>query len=231
MRYNTELNMRKVSSITVLRVLLGLVCLSFSGCYSIVSLFRKDEPVDVAAMAKYWDGPRIGPGIALNIMVGAVSQQPISMGVLVDQNGDITLPHLLQQPVHCDGLSLDELKQKLVKEYSVFYRQPLVSVTFGAYDGHGVSPWGTVMVMGEVGNPGPVNMPSTMDLTITKVIQLAGNFKPYADKTAIVVTRCDKDGNRTRTKVDFRDIGQGGRVDLDIQLRAGDVVYVPETWY
>ena len=223
--------MRVVSTKTVISAFLTLLCLCTSGCYSIVSLFRKEEPVDVAAMAKYWDGPKVGPGIALNIMVGSASLQSNSMSVLVDQNGDITLPHLLQQPVHCDGLSLDELKQKLVKEYSVYYRQPLVSVTFGAYDGHGVSPWGTLMVMGEVGNPGPVNMPSTMDLTITKVIQLAGGFKPFADKTAIVVTRCDKEGNRTRTKIDFRDIGQGGRVDLDMQLRAGDVVYVPETWY
>ena len=32
------------------------------------------------------------------------------------------------------------------------------------YDGKGVSPWGTVTVLGEVAMPGPVNMPSTMDL-------------------------------------------------------------------
>ena len=223
--------MKILSSKTVVNAFLVLSCLCASGCYSIVSLFRAEEPVDVAAMAKYWDGPKIGPGIALNIMVGSASLQSNSMSVMVDQNGDITLPHLLQQPVHCDGLSLDELKQKLIKEYSVYYRQPLVSVTFGAYDGHGVSPWGTVMVMGEVANPGPVNMPSTMDLTITKVIQLAGGFKPFADKTAIKVTRCDKELNRTCTKIDFRDIGEGGRMDLDMKLRAGDVVYVPETWY
>lgn len=223
--------MRKVASKTVIIAFLACVCACASGCYSIVSLFRKEPPVDYDAMSRYWDGPKIAPGVALTIMVSSVSMQPAQMSVLVDQNGDIMLPHLLQQPVHCDGLSLDELKQKLVQEYSVYYRQPIVSVTFGAYDGHGVSPWGMVMVMGEVGNPGPVNMPSTMDLTITKVIQLAGGFKPYADKTAIKVTRCDKEGNRTRMKIDFRDIGQGGRVDLDMRLRAGDVVYVPETWY
>lgn len=223
--------MGKVSTNVILGMLLTLACVCVSGCYSVVSLFRSEEPVDIAAMAKYWDGPRIGPGIALNIMLSSSSMQPVQMKVLVDQNGDILLPHLLQQPVHCDGLSLDELKQKLVKEYSVYYRQPLVSVTFGEYDGRGVSPWGTVMVMGEVGVPGPVNMPSTMDLTVTKVIQLAGNLKPFADKTAIVVTRCDKEGRRTRTKIDLRDIGQGGRADLDMVLRAGDVVYVPETWY
>ena len=229
--------MEKVSSLNALGILcLSLACVCASGCYSISSgvkhLFVGEEPVDVAAMAKYWDGPRVSPGISLNIIISSASTSPVQMKALVDQNGDITLPHLLQQPVHCDGLSLDELKQKLVKEYSVYYRQPLVSVTFGEWDGRsGVSPWGTVMVMGEVGVPGPVNMPSTMDLTVTKVIQLAGNLKPFADKTAIVVTRCDKDGRRTRTKIDLRDIGQGGRADLDMALRAGDVVFVPETWY
>lgn len=201
------------------------------GCDTVHSILREDDPVDFAAMSRYWDGPRVGPGIALNVVVSSSAMQPVQMKVMVDQNGDITLPYLLQQPVHCDGLSLDELKQKLVKEYNVYILQPLVSVTFGEYDGRGVSPWGTVMVMGEVMVPGPVNMPSTMDLTVTKVIQLAGNLKPFADKTGIVVTRCDKEGRRTRTKIDLRDIGQGGRADLDMQLRAGDVVYVPETWY
>ena len=225
--------MEKVSSLNALGILyLSLACVCASGCYSISSFFAEEDPVDIAAMAKYWDGPRVSPGITLNVIISSSSTEPVQMKALVDQNGDITLPHLLQSPVHCDGLSLDELKQKLVKEYSVYYRQPLIAVTFGEWDGRsGVSPWGTVMVMGEVGVPGPVNMPSTMDLTVTKVIQLAGNLKPFADKTAIVVTRCDKDGRRTRTKIDLRDIGQGGRADLDMALRAGDVVYVPETWY
>ena len=227
----------RIFIITVLRTLpLAAAFVISAGCYSVSTgmrgLFVEEEPVDVAAMAKYWDGPRVSPGVSLNLVISTSSMQPVQMKLLVDQNGDITIPHLLQHPVHCDGLSLDELKQKLVKEYSEYYRQPLISVTFGEYDGRsGVSPWGTVMVMGEVGVPGPVNMPSTMDLTVTKVIQLAGNLKPFADKTAIVVTRCDKDGRRTRTKIDLRDIGQGGRADLDMALRAGDVVFVPETWY
>jgi protein involved in polysaccharide export with SLBB domain len=137
----------------------------------------------------------------------------------------------LQKPVACDGLTLEALKLKLVKQYSVYYRQPQVSVTFAPYDGKGVSPWGTVTVLGEVARPGPVNMPATMDLTVTKVLQEAGGLKPFADRTKIRVTRCDKDGNQTRMYVDINEIGQDGRVDKDLVLRAGDVVWVPETWY
>lgn len=201
------------------------------GCETLDGVFRDAENVDSKVVATWWDGPRIRPGIALIVQVGSVAAPPVSMECLVDQNGDITLQHLLQSPIACDGLTLEALKQKLVKAYSVYYRQPQVTVTFAPYDGRGVSPWGTVTVLGEVGNPGPVNMPATMDLTVTKVLQSAGGLKPFADRSGIIVTRCDKDGNQTRTRVDINEIGKDGRVDKDMSLRAGDVVWVPETWY
>ena len=187
--------------------------------------------VDSSVVATWWDGPRVRPGIVLLIQVGSASQPPTKMEVIVDQNGDITLPLLLQDPVACSGLSLEALKQKLVKAYLKYYRQPVVTVTFGPVADRGVSPWGTVTVLGEVSNPGPVNMPSTMDLTVTKALQMAGHCKPFADRSAIRVTRCDKDGRQSVTTVNLNEIGAGGRVDKDMLLRAGDVVWVPETWY
>ena len=188
--------------------------------------------VDSSVVATGWDGPRIRPGVNLVIQVGTVAAPPTVMNALVDQNGDITLPLLLQEPVACDGLTLEALKQKLVKAYSKYYRQPMITVTFGPFDARGgVSPWGTVTVLGEVSRPGPVNVPSTLDMTVTKVLQEAGGCKPFADKSAIVVSRCDKEGNLTKTKIDLNEIGKGGRIDKDMLLRAGDVVWVPETWY
>lgn len=211
--------------------LLAVFCILLCGCETFKDVFHEKENVDSDVVATWWDGPRIRAGVALVVQVGSVAAPPVTMSCLVDQNGEITLQHLLQAPVACDGLTLEALKQKLVKAYSVYYRQPQVTVTFAPYDGKGVSPWGTVTVLGEVGNPGPVNMPSTMDLTVTKVLQTAGGLKPFADRSGIIVTRCDKDGNQTRTRVDINEIGKDGRVDKDMTLRAGDVVWVPETWY
>jgi len=210
----------------------AIMCVAISGCRTIEKFFEPEDPIDATAVAKYWDGPRIGPGMVLEIQVGSATTAPKEMSVLVDQNGEITLPYLLQAPVACDGLGLEALKQNLVKEYSVYIRQPQVTVTFGRYDERsGVSPWGTVTVLGEVGNPGPVNMPATMDMTVTKVLQVAGGVKPFANKSRIIVTRCDKDGNQTRTRVNLHEIGEDGRFDKDMILKAGDVIYVPETWY
>ena len=180
-------------------------------------------------VATWWDRPRMRTGVALVVEVGAIGMSPNTMNVTVDQNGNITLPHLLEkQPIACVGLTLEALKQKLVRAYMKYYRQPMVMVTFAPYDGKGVSPWGSVTVLGEVGKPGPVNMPASMGLAITKVLKSAGGCKPSADKTRIRVTHCDKDGKQTRTYVNINEIGKkDGCVDKDMPLRPGDVVWVP----
>ena len=212
--------------------LMLLATVVISGCETFRDAFSPEERVDSSVVATWWDGPRVRPGIALVVQIGTAATPPVTMNCLVDQNGFITLPLLLQEPIACDGLTLESLKQKLVKAYSVYYRQPQITVTFAPFDGKsGVSPWGTVTVLGEVGNPGPVNMPATMDLTVTKVLQAAGGLKPFADKSNIRVTRSDKDGHQTRTTVNLNEIGKDGRIDKDMSLRAGDVVYVYETWY
>ena len=212
---------------------LCLACACICGCETVEGMFGGDgQKVDSSVIATWWDGPRVRPGVNLIIQVGTAAAPATVMNVEVDQNGDITLPLLLQEPVACDGLTLDALRQKLTKAYSKFYRQPTVTVTFGPFDARGgVSPWGTVTVLGEINHPGPVNMPSTMDMTVTKVLQEAGGCKPFADKSSIRVTRCERDGTQTRTTVDIKEIGKDGRVDKDMLLRAGDVVWVPETWY
>ena len=132
---------RKLSILGLLIVVLACV----SGCddlyRSAKRSFQDEEPIDSSVVATWWDGPRVRPGIALIIQVGTAAVAPTTMEVLVDQNGEITLPLLLQQSVPCDGLTLEALKQKLVKAYSVYYRQPQVTVTFAPFDGRtGVSP-------------------------------------------------------------------------------------------
>ena len=60
---------------------------------------------------------------------------------------------------------------------------------------------------------------------------LAGGMTAIADKRRVQVTRCDKDGKQTKTKVDLVEIGEEGRPDKDMLLKAGDVVWVPMSWY
>ena len=229
-------------------MLLLLACGCMCGCQTIKDYLDsfeeggsaqaggKEDPDDAANDGAVYDEgiPRLRPGVAVVVQVGATGQPPTVMQVQVDEKGEVTLQYLLQEPVLCNGLTLDAFKQKLIKCYQVYIKQPVVTVAFMAADNNNssyVSPYGTVTVLGEVAMPGPVNMPATMDLTVTKVLKLAGGLKPFADKKKIRVTSCDKDGNKKRTYINLEEIGREGLINKDIALRSGDVVWVPESWY
>lgn len=214
-------------------MVLVTVCIVAGGCKSLSSLLDGDrhEDVDPNVLATYFDGPKVRPGIALGITVTATGTQGgSSRQYFVDADGCISMDLIGQ--VKCDGLTLVGLQQKITAAYKKYYVDPHVTATFVYQSGGNmVSPWGSVTVLGEVGRPGPVDVPATMDLRLTRAIMLAGGANAIADKRRVLVTRCDKDGKQTKTRVDLIEIGEEGRPDKDMLLKAGDVVWVPMSWY
>jgi len=192
--------------------------------------FKGDE---MAEFEDWWEGgdPKIRAGLVLRIGITAAGT-PIVEEILreVNMNGDILMS--LVGSVKCVGLTIFELQKVLEEEYAKFYHDPQATVSFAYVPGGPYkSPWGTVLVMGAVGREGPVDMPSTRDLTVTRVLMLAGGVHPLGDKTKVRVSRRTKDKKLIRYKVNVKRIGETGRFDLDLPLRPGDVVWVPETWY
>ena len=222
--------MERLFSYAVMLVLGLGVC----GCSNLRALLPHDDAdkcVDADVLATYFDGPKVRPGVALAISVTAsgLSGQAAKQ-YFVDADGYIAMELVGQ--IKCDGLTLVGLQQKIAAAYKEYFLDPHVTATFIYQAGGGmVSPWGTVTVLGEVQKPGPVDVPSTMDLRVTRALQLAGGATGLADKANIRVTRCDKDGKQTKTTVDLIEIGKEGRPDKDMLLQAGDVVWVPMSWY
>lgn len=211
----------------------ALILCCIGGCMvlDVLEEQEKADNVDPDVLATYFDGPKVRPGVALAISVtatgtiGAASQQ-----YFVDAEGYITME--LVGRIKCDGLSLVALQEKVTAAYKEYFLEPHVTATFIYQPGANmVSPWGTVTVLGEVGRPGPVDVPATMDLRVTRALQLAGGANPIADKRRVLVTRCDKDGNQTKTRINLNEIGEDGRPDKDMLLKAGDVIWVPMSWY
>lgn len=213
-----------------LMAMLFVVC----GCVDLTSALLKGETrtdVDPNVLATYFDGPKVRPGVALGISVTATGTQgTASKQYFVDADGCISMELVGQ--IKCEGLTLVGLQQKITAAYKEYYVDPHVTATFIYQPGQNmVSPWGTVTVLGEVGHPGPVDVPATMDLRVTRALQLAGGCTALADKHRVQVTRCDKDGKQTKTRVDVIEIGEEGRPDKDMLLKAGDVIWVPMSWY
>jgi polysaccharide export outer membrane protein len=205
----------------------------FCGCETLLSALENqpEEDVDANVLATYFDGPKVRPGVALGISVTATGTQgDMAKQYFVDAEGYISME--LVGRIKCDGLSLVALQEKVTAAYKEYFIDPHVTATFVYQPGlNMVSPWGTVTVLGEVARPGPVDVPSTMDLRLTRALQLAGGANPIADKRRVLVTRCDKDGKQTKTRVNLVEIGEEGRPDKDMLLKAGDVVWVPMSWY
>jgi polysaccharide export outer membrane protein len=148
----------------------------------------------------------------------------------VDLKGEIVMPMI--GTVKCGGMTIVALQQQIKTAYKQYFIDPQVSVTFAYDSGSGMkSPWGSVLVQGAVQREGPVNMPSTRDLSVTQALLAAGNPTPLADKSRVQIWRRNKDGSLTKYKIDVIAIGKKGRSELDMKLKAGDVVFVPESWY
>jgi polysaccharide export outer membrane protein len=202
--------------------LLALVAAAFlmTGCSWIIrQVLGAPEPLPPAER----EDPKIRGGMVLKISV-LTSGKAEDYALTVSQAGEITLP--LINVVKCEGCTLQELQEKLRTQYAQYFHEPQITAQF-VY-GEGLSPWGTVNVRGKVGREGPVNIPPTFDLTVTRALQLAGGITPLGNQNAVKITRTLKSGKKIEAEVDIEEIGKNGRVEFDYPLQNGDVIWVPE---
>jgi len=224
-------------------ILFGLSIIGLSGCSTVSSgftgvkkwIFGSEKPEDPgygnqAEFVDYKDGqPLIRAGLTLRISVTASGEVAVPDSLKeVDLSGKILLP--LIDAVICEGLTVLELQDAITEKYKNFFIEPQVTVNF-VYQPGMKSPWGTVLMTGEVTKFGPVDMPSTRDLTVTRALMLAGGATPLANKKKVLVWRREKNGDLEKFEVNIDAIGQKGDQKQDIKLMPGDVVFVPESWY
>lgn len=102
-----------------------------------------------------------------------------------------------------------------------FLVNPQVSVIVVKYSERSVN------VLGQVGKPDRIPFPQEKGLTIIEAIALAGGPTRLADLRRVKLTRKFEDGTSLVEEVDVSAMmNKGGRGA--VQLRTGDVIYVPE---
>jgi len=173
--------------------------------------------------------PRVRPGLVLSIRVLVAGDEEIDLdNKRVRNDGTVMLP--LLGVVNVDGLTLGELSSMLQSMYNKScFVDPSVEVEFADEGGNGVSPWGSVTVLGRVKKPGRVSIPPTRDLTVSRAIQEAGGFDTSAKSQAIRVSRRTAGGETDQMHVNLNRVGVEGEQEEDIVLQPGDIVFVPES--
>ena len=199
-----------------------------SGCV-LLNLMYGSETLDVFWQEAVADeDPKVRPGLMLRISVTAggvvILQETVKE---VDINGCIQLPLIGQ--VKCEGLTIVQVQERIVEAYKEFYLNPQATVAYH-WDTRAEtpSPWGTIIVQGSVARPGQVNIPPTRDLTLTRALMFSGDVTLMGDKTKVQVSRRDQEGVLRKLSVNIEKIAKGSP-EWDITLKAGDVIWVPES--
>jgi polysaccharide export outer membrane protein len=87
-----------------------------------------------------------------------------------------------------------------------------------------------VSVMGEVNKPGKYDMPPEKSMTLLEAIAMAEGFTKDADVTRVKVLRVEGGVKRTIV-INTKDITEKDEKEKDIELKTGDIVYVPESFF
>lgn len=149
--------------------------------------------------------------------------------IRIDPSGDIDLPTVGR--VHAAGLTVTQLKAKLVETFSAEVRRPQVSVEIVEYGSQPVS------VMGAVNKPGIIQLQGRK--TLTEVLSLAGGLTQTAGPHITVSRRLtegpvpledaktDPSGKFSVAEVSVKDLMSGANPAENILVAPHDVITAP----
>ena len=82
-------------------------------------------------------------------------------------------------------------------------------------------------VLGQVIKPGAIDLPNTTKVTVSMAVANAGSYTKFASTGGVQVLRHSPTGGVRTIPVDL-DAILDGRLDLDLEIQPGDVIWVPE---
>ncbi len=150
-----------------------------------------------------------------------VFQEPdLERQVRITQDSSITLP--LIKKVDLKGKTVQQAQEIIRELYDKDYLvNPQINLTVMEYAKRDVK------VLGQVGKPGAVVIPTDRPLKLLDAIALAEGFTRLADRKRVTLTRIDVDGKTTTTEINADSIIQSKNAD-QWTLQQGDVINVPE---
>jgi polysaccharide export outer membrane protein len=158
-------------------------------------------------------------GIGDTVDVDVYRHADLKRSLRIDENGKIDYP--LIGNIQVAGLSVTTFKNKLRDELSKFIVDPQVTVAIRGMHAQ------KVYVLGEVTKPGIFTIEEPM--TALEAISQAGGFTTDAKDQSVMLIRGDKT-NPQLVKLDLESVLKKANLGENIELRGGDVLYVPPTF-
>jgi polysaccharide export outer membrane protein len=163
----------------------------------------------------------IGPLDTLHIIVWR--NPDLSMSVPVRPDGKVTVPLVEDLPVL--GKDASQLARDIEKAMGRFIREPVVTVVVTSF----VGPYSEqIRVVGEAARPQA--LPYRQKMTLLDVMIAVGGITDFADGNAASILRTS-DGGGNQYGVRLKDLLKRGDVSANIEMKPGDVLIIPQSWF
>lgn len=158
------------------------------------------------------------PGDQVDIVVSSAPE--LSRTLTVGPDGRIVMPMI--QPIMAAGRSFTDLQYALSAQLGQQLRDPRVAVTPRAYAPAQIFVGGDVATQGTYALPGPIG--------VLEAIMMAGGYSATARASQIAVLRRAPNGGMMMRTINMsRGMKDITRYNDVLQLRRGDIIFVPRT--
>ncbi|MDR0578828.1 MAG: polysaccharide export protein [Candidatus Accumulibacter sp.] len=205
----------KKSVATVIRwIALGAFGAVLFGCAS-----NSAPPAPVNAASESYNY-LIGPGDTVNIVVWRNPE--LSMSVPVRPDGKIAAP--LVEDMVAMGKDATTLARDIEKELGKYIRDPIVTVVVTQF----VGPYSEqIRVVGEAGKP--QTLPYKQKMTLLDVMIAVGGLTDFADGNGTTLLRTIEGDRQYSVRV--ADLIKRGDVSANVDMKPGDVLIIPRSWF
>lgn len=163
----------------------------------------------------------IGPGDGVNIIVWRNPE--VSMSVPVRPDGKITTP--LVEDLPASGKTASQLARDIEKALAKYIQEPIVTVIVTEF----VGPYSEqIRVIGQAAKPQA--LPYRESMSVMDVLIAVGGITDFADGNRASVIR-SSGGNTQQFGVRLDDLLKNGDISANVQMRPGDVLVIPESYF
>ncbi|MGB4913865.1 MAG: XrtA/PEP-CTERM system exopolysaccharide export protein [Candidatus Dechloromonas phosphoritropha] len=163
---------------------------------------------------------KIGPGDNLSIIVWRNPE--LSMSVPVRPDGKVSSP--LIDDLDAMDKNPTTLARDIEKELGKFIRDPVVTVIVTGF----VGPYSEqVRIVGEAAKP--QTLPYKQKMTALDVMIAVGGMTEFADGNRASILRTSE--NNARYSVRLKDLIKRGDVSANVEMKPGDILIIPQSWF
>ena len=162
----------------------------------------------------------IGPLDTVNIIVWRNPE--LSMVVPVRPDGKITAP--LVDDLTAQGKTPTALAKDIERALGKFIREPVVTVVVTNFAGPASE---QIRVIGEAAKPQV--LPYRRGITLLDVMIAVGGLTPFADGNRATISRGAEGGKSYSVRL--RDLVTRGEIAANVEMRPGDILIIPQSWF